>query len=517
MVRLLQALLLLLALALPAAAKPKPFIDITMETQEVFLGDSVVIEVRWSGLADPIDFSPLQLAATVMRETAGTRIAVIQGEVVEISSARIELVPQAVGLLELGPLRAGDVVSNSVALQITEAKRLDWTPGPEDIRLEQTVSRQNPWLQQQVVLDIVLRTRHPIHDEEVALPDLEGLRSIVVHKERRTLEGADGGWSQIAWRYLVFPQHSGRIPIAGARISGAIEKSRAERARFDLAAPATDLTVRPAAFPATQWWIAARRLTLSDAWSRDPRELKAGDEVERVITVSALDVLPEQIPDVAMDETRGLSITPLGVERGMKLVGDHVEAQASHRFRIRAMSPVPVFLDTVRLRWWSTADESAEEAIIPARRIDIGIPDRQSLVDHALVDAPWWWRLADRIGPRGHVVWVFPAVVASLLVVAGFLVWRRRAGLVGRLALWRQFRGMRALAQQGDMAGLYALLRGMAAEPADRRSLVPMLVELETALFGRAPATLDLDALVLRAGQALRRRQQRAASRLPSL
>jgi hypothetical protein len=517
MVRLLQVLFLLIALALPAAAKPQPFIDITLETQEAFLGDSVVIEVRWSGLADPIDFSPLQRAATVMRETAGTRIAVIQGAVVEISSTRIELVPKAVGLLELGPLRAGDVVSNSVALRITEAKRLDWSPGPEDVRLEQTVSQRDPWLQQQVVLDIVLRTRHPIHDEEVVLPGLDGLRSIVVHKERRTLEEADGGWSQIAWRYLVFPQHSGRIPIAGARISGAIEKSRAERARFDLAAPPTDLTVRPAAFPATQWWIAARRLALSDAWSRDPRELKAGDEAERTITVSTLDALPEQIPDVAMDETRGLSITPLGVERGMKLVGDHVEAQASYRFRIRALSPVPVFLDTVRLRWWSTADESAEEAIIPARRIDIGIPDRQSLVWHALADAPWWWRIADRLGPTGDVVWVIAAAVASLLVVAGFLAWRRRAGFVGRLVLWRQLRGMRALARQGDMAGLYALLRGIAAEPADRRSLVPLLVALETALFGQASETLDLDALVLRAGHALRGRQQRAVSSLPSL
>jgi hypothetical protein len=514
---LLLPALLFLALAWPASARPRPFIDIVLETHEAFLGDTVVIEVRWSGLDDPIDFSPLRHAAAIVGETAGTRIAVIEGEVVEIASRRIELVPQAVGRLVLGPLSAGAITSNSVSLQITETRQKEWTPGPDDIRIEQTVSRPDPWLQQLVVLDIALLTRHPIRDETVTLPDLAGLRTVTVYKERRTLEAADGGWSKIAWRTLVFPQHSGRIAIAGARVSGAIDKSRAERARFDLAAPATDLAVRPAAFPGTEWWIAASRLTLSDSWSREPRELRAGDEVERTITVTALDVLPEQIPDPAMDETRGLAIIPLDVERTMKLAGDHVEAQATRRFRIRAMSPVPVFLDTVRLRWWNSVEDRPAEAIIPARRIDIGIPDRANLMEHALADTPWWRRLDAWTGPAANLLSILSVVVIAVLALGGAMLWRRRTSLSAWFEARRDDHALKRLAKVGDTKGFYHLLRRLAVGRNRRDALLPLLKNLETALFGNGRAP-DLEALARQAGHALRKARRRpVASVLPPL
>lgn len=514
---LLLPILLLMALVLPAAAKPQPFIDIVLETHEAFLGDTVVIEVRWSGLDDPIDFSPLRQAATIVGETAGTRIAVMEGEVVEIASRRIELVPRAVGRLVLGPLSAGIITSNSVSLQITEVRQKDWTPGPDDIRIEQTVSRPDPWLQQQVVLDVALFTRHPIRDETVTLPDLAGLRAVTVYKERRTLEEADGGWSKIAWRTLVFPQHSGRIAIAGARVSGAIDKSRAERARFDLAAPATDLAVRPAAFPGTQWWIAASRLTLNDSWSHDPRELRAGDEVQRTITIKALDVLPEQIPDPAMDETRGLAITPLDVERTMTLAGDHVEAQATRRFRIRAMSPVPVFLDTVRLRWWNSAEDRPAEAIIPARRIDIGIPDRANLIEHALANTSWWRWFDAWSGLAASLLPIPSIVVIAVFAIGGAMVWRRRTIFSAWLEARRDAHALRSLAKNGDARGFYRLIRQLAVGPDMREALLPLLADLETTLFGNGRAP-DLEALARQAGYALHRaRRQPASSVLPSL
>lgn len=517
--RFLLSLLLFLLPTLPAAARPIPFIDIILETPEAFLGDTVTIEVRWSGLDDPIDFSSLGQVATIAGETSGTRIAVIEGEVVEIASRRIELIPDAVGRLVLGPLRSGATVSNSVAVEITEARQMDWTPGPDDIRIEQTVSRREPWLQQEVVLDIAILTRHPIRDETVTLPDLAGLRAVAVYKERRTLEQSDGGWSKIAWRYLVFPQHSGRVAIPGTRVSGAIDKSRAERARFDLAASATDLAVRPAAFPGTQWWIAAGRLTLADEWSRDPRELHAGDEVERTITVTARDVLPEQIPDPAMDETRGLAITPLDVERTMKLTGEHIEAQASRRFRIRAMSPVPVFLDTVRLRWWNTEQDRAAEAIIPARRIDIGVPDRESLVEHALANAPPWRRFGELSGQAARLPSILLAIVVAALALGGTMIWPGRRKLRAYMETRRDIRTLRSLAKSGDAESFYRLLRRLATDPETNRALRPTLALLEIALFGKgAGRASTLDALAGQAGRALRAaRRQPAASALPPL
>ncbi|MFT6306801.1 MAG: hypothetical protein ACJA0Z_001966 [Halioglobus sp.] len=55
-----------------------------------------------------------------------------------------------------------------------------------------------------------------------------------------------------------------------------------------------------------------------------------------------------------------------------------------------AQSPIPVFLDTVRVRWFNTLANINKEAIIPARRINVGLPDRADLlVDIALQDNLW--------------------------------------------------------------------------------------------------------------------------------
>jgi hypothetical protein len=82
-----------------------------------------------------------------------------------------------------------------------------------------------------------------------------------------------------------------------------------------LSASPIQLDVRPAASPA-HWWLPARKVAMKDAWSVEPAGLSAGDEVVRTITVEAEGVRPEQIPDiVAMAETRGFQITPVGVRR----------------------------------------------------------------------------------------------------------------------------------------------------------------------------------------------------------
>jgi hypothetical protein len=172
MVRLGIILLLLFAACHQAAAKAKPFIEIITEANTAFLGDTIVIEVRWSGLLDPIDFGPLLVNAELVRETVGTRIAVADGEVIDISSRRMELLPRQIGSVTLGPLRSGDVVSNSVTVDVTPMSSVVWRPGPDDIRLEQTISTTSPWIQQQVTLDIVLVARYPVAGEKITLPNL---------------------------------------------------------------------------------------------------------------------------------------------------------------------------------------------------------------------------------------------------------------------------------------------------------------------------------------------------------
>lgn len=517
MVRLVVTIMLwLLAFCADALAKPQPFIEITLETPEAFLGDTITIEVRWSGLLDPIDFSVLEVDAELVRQTAGTRIAVVDGQVIEIASRRIELQPLKIGRLTLGPLEGDGVTSNSVSIDVTEPRTIAWTPGEEDVRLSQTISNASPWLQQQAVLDIEFRTRHPLIDEAAILPKLDDFRVVPIFEKRRTLDETNG-WALIAWRYLLFPQHSGKQVIAGAKIAGTLAKSRAERGVFELVATPLNLNVRQSAFPASTWWVAASGLAIKDEWSADPTKLAAGDETDRTITVSASGILPEQIPQIEMNETQGLSITPLGVDRKSMLVNDVVQATAAFRFRVRALSPIPVFLDTVRLRWWNTTDNKSAEAIIPARRIDIGKPDRDALLEGALRDETWLDRLM--VQGTGYSGIAYPALILAGLALA-LLLGRALPASVGR---WLEARRARnalfAAARNGDASALYRTMHQLAHRDASARAaLAPSITKLGAEIFGPSPSSTDLVELARQAAQHLNSRTTKhPASSLPEL
>jgi len=108
--------------------------------------------------------------------------------------------------------------------------------------------------------------------------------------------------------------------------------------------------------------------------------LRAGDEVRRIITVTADGVLAGQIPEPQVPASRAIRQTLIQTDRSETIVNESVQSVATFTYRVKAESPIPVFLDTIRMGWWNTTDNTAAEAIVPARRINVGLPDRADVL-----------------------------------------------------------------------------------------------------------------------------------------
>ena len=396
---------LVFILFLPAllfAAEVKTGITLKSDQRSIYLGDSIIIEVESVGLVEPLDVTPLFRDAELLRETTGTRIAVINDRVVEVKLRHMELVPRNVGTAFFGPLQGehknGTAHSNSLVVSVLPAADTNWQPTAEDHKLQITLSNKAPFVGQRVTLDIKLKHRYPITDESLSLPEFSGFDALPVYESRRTIEegtkGSTSGpdhsasWRVIAWRYLLFPQRSRELSIGSVSWGGTMIRSRTQRGEFALNETLPNLQVQTAGND-DSWWLPATNVSLSDEWSSDVRELSAGDEVIRTITVTAGDVLANHLPVIEPLPSRAISSTLIKQSREHKIINDVVIATARFDFRMTAQSPIPVFLDTVRVPWWSTLSNEAKEAIIPARRINVGLPDRADLLaDVALADEP---------------------------------------------------------------------------------------------------------------------------------
>jgi hypothetical protein len=507
---LLAAILIACLASTWAASKPEPSIRIQVDDENFFLGETVIVDIEATGLLEPLDLAALEWIGEVGRRTIGTRIAVIAGQVVEIQSVRIELTPRRAGDLVVGPVTAGHLASNAIAIRVEAQRPATWVPDGDDAQFSMTVTHAGPRVQEEIMLDIRLRHRHPVFEEEVILPSLAGLGAVPVFAERRTLEPAEGGWGVIAWRYLLHPERSGPVEIGPARFAATLARSRSERARIDFSAGPLRLTVKPAASGAG-WWLPARAVRLRDEWSSDPTTLSAGDEVERTITVEAEAVRPEQIPDIVMADTRGLLVAKSGEERTGTVGEGGIVATARFSFRIRAISPVAIFVDTIRLPWWDTSAAVAREAIIPARRIEIGMPDREKLIEAAGGDR--WISLV--AAPNATSI-VIACLVAAAAATAATLIGTGRDRTRRTPARAELAEASSAIRRLDPAAAVEALRRAARRDTNPEIAILRERLEIALARGGLDPAEVNALAAIARS-MATRRTAPAPSRALPLL
>ena len=484
--------LLYFCLATTAVADQRTYIKLQLDSDEVYSGDTVVLEVESTGLLDPIDYTIIDDQADLIRETRGSHIAVIGGKVAEIAINRMVLVPKKTGVMVIGPLTAGDVSSNSVYLKVLDADRPDWQPQADDLQINTTLSPISLMVNQKGLLTIELLHRYPISNESVSLPALDGFSKRTLVKDRRTLTGDNDLLHSTMWQYLVFARQSGSIQIDGINWSGTIAKSRIEKSEFTRQSPPLMLTIESpsnsssndTAAAAMDWWLPATTLQLTEEWSAPPTQLRAGDELNRIIRIEAASVLSGQIPTPVVPESRAIQQTLINTQRYETLTNDNVVSSAEFTYRVKAQSPIPVFLDTVRLPWWNTVDNTIQEAIIPARRINVGLPDRTDVLRKLAIQETGVNRFKYWLQSTG---W-FRLLLGFIGVVSGiYLLWMLLPAVTFSPRLLKlkkkQQSKLRMLADKGDYETLYSELYSSQSELPMNLSHKKLLLALETRLF----------------------------------
>lgn len=479
---LLFMLLVLWASSTPADTVAR-WIKITNTTPEVYLGDTLLLEIESTGLRDPIDLGVLDKVGRFTRETTGTRIAVINQKVVEIAIRRMEFEPEELGTHVVGPLRAGEIVSNSVFVNVLPPVDNNWQPDSNDLKINVSLSRDKPWIHSRIQLDVILRHRYPVAEESVELPTLRGFIVRTVHSERRIFSDDTRQWRQTSWRYLLFPSTSGPVQIGPVTWSGTLIKSRTERADFIRENPQITLNILPSPTAGADWWLPARALSVDETWSKPAISLKAGDEVTRTITINAFGTLAAQLPEPKILASRALEQTLVNTHREERIVDNDIQSEARFTYRVRAQSPIPVFLDTLRVPWWNTETQTNEEAIIPARRINVGLPERADLLrDLALgstrigIFKEW---LRDQSWLHVLALIAITGVAAALLSTFYSAM---KSGVIHAINRHKTKRSLHKQNQRNNLSGLYnktsQLLRTGEISNAD-----DLLVELRPLLF----------------------------------
>jgi len=324
------------------------------------------------------------------------------------------------------------------------------------------------------------------------LPALSEFSHRNIFSERRTFKDENKEWYRTEWRYLLFPRKSGTIDIDGIKWSATALKSRSERAPFSRALEPIQLSVAKAADTESGWWLPSDSVKLTEDWSEPPTTLQAGDELERTITVEASAVLAGQIPTPVVPESRAIRQTLIDTKREESISGNSVTSKAVFTYRVKAQSPIPVFLDTVRILWWDTVTNEAREAIIPARRINVGLPDRTDLLSKAALQETginrfrFWLQSTNWLGTGLYCLTTL-AVLFSLWNLAPGV----RANYRQRKRLNTCLAELKRAARVGDEEEIYRLLKRTETKSILCGAESNLVRELESRLYSRAQAPMQ--------------------------
>lgn len=411
----------------------------TLERNPIHAGESVrlVLELRRASGGLKPDLTPLTADFQILHTSANTQIEFVQGLQSAITRWTIELTPKREGTLTIPSIAVSQFRSPELVLQVLPARQAG-DGGRRDIFLEAEVSPDPAYVQAQMRFVVRLLRSVDVVDGTLTEPNATNAVIRRLGRDISYTTTRDGrSYRVLERRYGLFPQASGELVISPVEFEGEIVEpgeagtglSRlfARGKRIQLRTDVVRAVARPPPedYPGATW-LPAKSLELAEEWSADPAALRAGEPVTRTLTLRAVGLAAEQLPEIvvgATDRVKEYSDQPI--------TRTTTDTDWVHGVREQRVALVPgnegtITLPGIRIVWWDTERDALREAALPPRTLRVAAgaingagvaataPTGRSAEEPA--ERPWW---------KDGALWQAIAALLAALWLATLFAWRR--------------------------------------------------------------------------------------------
>jgi len=340
------------------------------------------------------DISALNEDFYVGQSSQLSNTMIINGEISRSRTWSYQLMAKRTGDLVIPPVSVGSESSNP--LRITVREPANAPPGEADVFITSEVDYTESYVQAQVLYRIKVYRAVPTRQPALRDPEFGGAEVLIeVAGEERSYDALLNGrtYNVVERVYAVFPQESGEVTISPARFEARVLRDGRITGRKVFQSDAHTIAVLPIPEPPAEFpgatWLPAKDVQLQDNWSRQPDDLKAGEPITRVVTVSALGQLETQIPAIEPPSVSGVNVYPDRPELSRQIEPGGIRGIRKDQYAIIGVDPGVMTLPSLRLPWWDVDAGEWKVAELPERRVSI-LPTREApVVDTApTVTAP---------------------------------------------------------------------------------------------------------------------------------
>ena len=348
-----------------------------VDRADIELNESFTLEVISDENIDAQpDISVLEADFYIGQGSQLSNTTIVNGQIRRSKTWTYVLMPKRAGEITIPSISVGSQQSGPLAITVSEPTYAP--PGEAEVFLTSEVDFDETYVQAQVLLSIKIYRSVATRQPALRDPSVSGVEvlSELAGDDRSYEAVIDGTAYNVVERvYALYPQESGTINISPARFEARVLRNGRITGRKVFESEPLTVSVLPipdlpADFPGATW-LPARDLQLTEDWSRDTDEVKAGEPLTRRVSISALGQLETQIPALEPPSTPGINVYPDKPELSRNVETGGIRGMRSDQYAMIGVAPGPVVLPALEVPWWNTQTAQWEVATLPERTITV--------------------------------------------------------------------------------------------------------------------------------------------------
>ncbi|MBH0061239.1 protein BatD [Pseudoalteromonas sp. NZS71] len=360
---------LLLLSAMPSWAATK--LEASVDKNPVLAGEFFMLNISVDDTVkgEQPDTSSLLKDFVVGPTSLSSRTNIINGSINKQTTWSVKLMTRAEGDYTIPAFSVAGLTSQPIKLKV--AKRSVDADKNNEIFLKTSLSSNSLFVQEAGVYTIKLYLAKELLDGSLSTPSMEDAQLTQLGKQTESYELVDGKrYLVITREYLIQPQKSGAYTIAGPAFQGRVQQNYRQ---LEVSALGDDQQVEIKPIPSDYKgaWLPSELVSLDEEWQPNDNTVEVGTPITRTITLTALGVTKEQLPEISMPTIDGIRSYPDKKENNNAVRDGRVVSQQTASYALLPQKPGTYTLPEIQLPWFNTKMNRISVATLPKRTITV--------------------------------------------------------------------------------------------------------------------------------------------------
>ncbi len=354
-------------------------VEATIDKNPVMLDEAIRLTVTADGSAerDAFDSSSLLKDFVVGRTSVSSQTSIVNFNTKRTTVWTTTLFPRKQGTFTIPSLTIEGKSTTPIQVRVIPVQ--EQSNVARDYFVTTDIDLKDAYLNQQLLYTVKLYLSNNIERGSLQAPEMTNAEITQLGEDKQYTDIVNGKRYQIIERqFAMVPQASGEFTLRGPIFTGEVMAANTNQRfgffnrtqQINRVGPDITVNIKPIPQGIDYPWLPSEMVRVDEEWPQGD-SFVAGEPVTRIVTLTALGVVEEQLPEIPEFYPPNFKLYPdqsttATVEKDQNLI-----SQRQTSLAIIPTEPGAFVLPEISIPWFNTLTEKTEFATIPARTINV--------------------------------------------------------------------------------------------------------------------------------------------------